>query len=77
MQLEFAAQCQEHISILGIITLILSVFSLSHAMTVLLECLTVLLQNLDLFEIFSWFDIMLSLTADLQGLNYFQCLHIH
>ena len=44
------------------------------AMTVLLECLTVLLENLDLFEIFSQFGINPSLTADLY---YFQCPDIY
>ena len=44
---------------------------LLHVMTVLLECLTVLLKNIDLFEILSWFDINLSLAANLQYFTIF------
>ena len=38
--------------------------SLSHGMTVLLEYLTVLFENVNLFEIFTYFNINFSLTAD-------------
>ena len=50
---------------------------LIFSMTVLLECLTVLLEYPDLLEIFSWVDINPSLTADLHILHYFQYPDIH
>ena len=49
-------------------------FSVLHAMTALLECLTALLKNLDLLK----YSHRLILTpADLQRLHYFQYPDIH
>ena len=71
----YAAPCQEHISLLGKTPQWFS-FSLLHAMTVLLECLTVILENLKFLK-YSLGLILTRLTADLHRLHCFQCPDIH